>query len=92
MLHIWYNEKKRQENKHASKTAETCAPSSIDGSKSFKQLFGSEKNKEITVIFLNAVLQRNEHHRIKEISFANVEKTANYEEDKVKLASEVVFL
>ncbi|WP_227002718.1 Rpn family recombination-promoting nuclease/putative transposase [Salicibibacter kimchii] len=48
----------------------------------FKQLFGSEKNKEITVVFLNAVLQRNEHHRIKEISFANVEKSADYEEDK----------
>ncbi|WP_246476496.1 Rpn family recombination-promoting nuclease/putative transposase [Salicibibacter cibi] len=48
----------------------------------FKQLFGSEKNKEITVVFLNAVLQRNEHHRIKEIAFANVENAADYEEDK----------
>lgn len=48
----------------------------------FKQLFGSEKNKEITVVFLNAILQRTGRDRIKDISFSNTETRGEYEEDK----------
>ena len=48
----------------------------------FKQLFGSEKNKEITVVFLNAILQRTGRERIKDISFANTEIGGEYEDDK----------
>ena len=48
----------------------------------FKQLFGIEKNKEITVVFLNAVLQRNGRQSIKDISFVNTEMGGEYEEDK----------
>lgn len=48
----------------------------------FKQLFGSEKNKEITIVFLNAILQRTGRDRIKDISFSNVEAGGEYEEDK----------
>lgn len=39
----------------------------------FKQLFGSEKNKEITVGFLIAILQRTGRDRIKDITFSNIE-------------------
>ncbi|WP_373893857.1 PD-(D/E)XK nuclease family transposase [Virgibacillus sp. CBA3643] len=35
----------------------------------FKQLFGNEKNKNITVVFLNAILQKTGRDRIKDISF-----------------------
>lgn len=49
---------------------------------SFKQLFGNEKNKAITVVFLNAVLQRTGRERIKDILFFNTEAGGEYEEDK----------
>src|SRR5699024_4403964 len=39
----------------------------------FKQLFGNEKNKHITVVFLNAILQQTGRKPIKDISFANIE-------------------
>ncbi|WP_240374136.1 Rpn family recombination-promoting nuclease/putative transposase [Bacillus piscicola] len=48
----------------------------------FKQLFGSEKNKEITVVFLNAVLQRTGKDSIKDITFSNTEAGGEYETDK----------
>lgn len=48
----------------------------------FKQLFGSEKNKDITVVFLNAILQRTGRERIKDISFSNTEAGGEYELDK----------
>lgn len=48
----------------------------------FKQLFGIEKNKEITIVFLNAILQRTGSDRIVDISFSNVEAGREYEEDK----------
>ncbi len=48
----------------------------------FKQLFGSEKNKEITVVFLNAILQRTGRDTIKEIMFVNQEYGGQYEDDK----------
>lgn len=48
----------------------------------FKQLFGNEKNKEITIVFLNAILQRTGSNRIKEILFTNTEAGGEYEEDK----------
>src|SRR5699024_9185498 len=35
----------------------------------FKQLFGNEKNKDITIVFLNAILQRTGRNQIKDISF-----------------------
>lgn len=48
----------------------------------FKQLFGSEKNKDITVIFLNAILQRTGRGRIRDITFANTESSGEYVDDK----------
>ncbi|MDC3414481.1 Rpn family recombination-promoting nuclease/putative transposase [Aquibacillus sp. 3ASR75-11] len=48
----------------------------------FKQLFGNEKNKEITVIFLNAILQTTGRSRIKDISFSNTEAGGEYVDDK----------
>jgi predicted transposase/invertase (TIGR01784 family) len=48
----------------------------------FKQLFGNEKNKHITVIFLNAILQKTGRNRITDISFANTETGGEYETDK----------
>src|SRR5690625_3253518 len=48
----------------------------------FKQLFGVEKNKDITVVFLNAILQRTGRERIKDISFTNIEAGGEYEDDK----------
>lgn len=48
----------------------------------FKQLFGSERNKDITVVFLNAVLGRTGRERIKDISFSNTEAGGEYEQDK----------
>lgn len=48
----------------------------------FKQLFGSEKNKEITVVFLNAILQRTGRDIVKDISFTNKEAGGEYEDDK----------
>lgn len=48
----------------------------------FKQLFGNEKNKEITIVFLNAILQRTGKEIIKDISFTNTESGGEYLEDK----------
>ncbi|UJL45829.1 PD-(D/E)XK nuclease family transposase [Virgibacillus sp. NKC19-16] len=48
----------------------------------FKQLFGNEKNKNITIVFLNAILQRTGRDRIKDISFSNTESSAEYVDDK----------
>src|SRR5690625_3321714 len=48
----------------------------------FKQLFGIEKNKDITVVFLNAILQRTGRKRIKDISFTNTEAGGEYMDDK----------
>lgn len=48
----------------------------------FKQLFGSEKNKKVTVVFLNAILQRNGQNQIKDIFFLNTESGGKYADDK----------
>lgn len=48
----------------------------------FKQLFGTEKNKEITVVFLNAILNRNGRESILDIMFNNTEAGGEYQEDK----------
>lgn len=48
----------------------------------FKQLFGSEKKKEITVVFLNAILQRTGWDSIRDISFQNIEAGGEHKEDK----------
>lgn len=48
----------------------------------FKQLFGSEKNKEITVVFLNAILKRTGRNTIKEIMFIKQEYGGQYDKDK----------
>ncbi len=37
----------------------------------FKQLFGSERNKSLTIVFLNALLQRTGRNTIKEVTFIN---------------------
>lgn len=48
----------------------------------FKQLFGTEKNKDITVVFLNAVLNRSGRKSIKDITFNNTDAGGEYQEDK----------
>lgn len=48
----------------------------------FKQLFGSEQNKGITVVFLNAILKRTGLNAIKEIAFVSQEVGGEYQEDK----------
>lgn len=48
----------------------------------FKQLFGNEKNKYITAVFLNAILQKTGRSRIRDISFANTELGGEYADDK----------
>lgn len=48
----------------------------------FKQLFGSEKNKEITVVFLNAILQKTGRDSIREIVFINQEVGGQFVGDK----------
>lgn len=48
----------------------------------FKQLFGSEKNKEITVVFLNAILQQTGRNTVKEIMFVNQEFPGEFANDK----------
>lgn len=48
----------------------------------FKQLFGNDKNKEITIVFLNAILKRTGRDTIKEVSFDNVEIGGEHENDK----------
>lgn len=49
---------------------------------SFKQLFGSERNKNITIVFLNAILQRTGRDIVKEVMFLNQEVGGEYLEDK----------
>ncbi|WP_153060895.1 PD-(D/E)XK nuclease family transposase [Metalysinibacillus jejuensis] len=48
----------------------------------FKQLFGSEKNKDITVVFLNAILQKTGRNTIKEVVFMNQKVGGEYLDDK----------
>lgn len=48
----------------------------------FKQLFGNEKNKEITVVFLNSILQKTGRGIIKDILFTNTESGGEYVDDK----------
>ena len=48
----------------------------------FKQLFGIEKNKAITIAFLNAILQRTGRNAIKDIAFKKTEAGGEYEDDK----------
>ncbi len=48
----------------------------------FKQLFGNEKNKNITIVFLNALLQKTGRNQIKDISFLNIESGGEHAEDK----------
>ena len=48
----------------------------------FKQLFGSERNKDITIVFLNAILQRTGRDTIKEVAFMSQEVGGEYNGDK----------
>ncbi|MFJ6209546.1 Rpn family recombination-promoting nuclease/putative transposase [Lysinibacillus sp. NPDC092081] len=48
----------------------------------FKQLFGSEKNKKITIVFLNAVLKLTGRDTIKEVTFIQQELGGEYQDDK----------
>ncbi|MCJ7840100.1 Rpn family recombination-promoting nuclease/putative transposase [Lederbergia sp. NSJ-179] len=49
----------------------------------FKQLFGSEKNKHLTFVFLNAFLQKAGRGKIKDITFLNTEVGREYADDKL---------
>lgn len=48
----------------------------------FKQLFGSERNKNITIVFLNAILQRTGRDKVKEVMFVNQEIGGEFQDDK----------
>ena len=48
----------------------------------FKQLFGNEKNKDITIVFLNAMLKRTGPDSIIDVIFSDKEIGGEYEEDK----------
>ncbi|MCG5102258.1 Rpn family recombination-promoting nuclease/putative transposase [Oceanobacillus alkalisoli] len=48
----------------------------------FKQLFGNEKNKEIMIVFLNAILQKTGRNPIKDITFLNIEAGGEFVDDK----------
>lgn len=48
----------------------------------FKQMFGSKKNKKITIVFLNAILQRTGRNTIKEVEFTSQEVGGEYRDDK----------
>ena len=48
----------------------------------FKRLFGNERNKSLTIVFLNALLQRTGRNTIKEVTFINQEVGGEYKEDK----------
>lgn len=48
----------------------------------FKRLFGNEKNKSLTVYFLNAILNRTGNNAIKEVSFMNQEFSGEHRDDK----------
>lgn len=48
----------------------------------FKQLFGSENNKDITIVFLNAMLKRTGPDSIIDVVFSDKEIGGEYEEDK----------
>ncbi|SFQ26960.1 Rpn family recombination-promoting nuclease/putative transposase [Salibacterium halotolerans] len=48
----------------------------------FKQLFGVDRNKDLTIEFLNAVLNREGNETIHDISFENTEFAGDQEEDK----------
>lgn len=45
-------------------------------------MFGSDRNKNITIVFLNAILQRTGRDRIKEVTFINQEIGGEYFDDK----------
>lgn len=48
----------------------------------FKQLFGNEQNKNITVVFLNAILAKTGRNTVKEILFVNQEIGGKHLDDK----------
>src|SRR5699024_2303798 len=48
----------------------------------FKQLFGNEQTKEITISFLNAILQHSGYEPIKDLTFNNIEAGGEYKQDK----------
>ncbi|MDQ0218405.1 Rpn family recombination-promoting nuclease/putative transposase [Peribacillus cavernae] len=48
----------------------------------FKQLFGSDSNKHMTIVFLNALLKRTGEEKIKEITYENSEIVGEYPGDK----------
>jgi len=48
----------------------------------FKQIFGSERNKSLTIVFLNAILLRTGRNTIKEVMFINQEIGGEHKEDK----------
>ncbi|MFJ6266025.1 Rpn family recombination-promoting nuclease/putative transposase [Lysinibacillus xylanilyticus] len=49
----------------------------------FKQLFGNDKNKKITIVFLNAVLKLTGRETIKEVTFIQQELGGEYKDDKL---------
>ncbi|WP_285395762.1 Rpn family recombination-promoting nuclease/putative transposase [Lysinibacillus sp. fls2-241-R2A-57] len=48
----------------------------------FKQLFGNKKNKDLTIFFLNAILNRTGRRAIKEVSFMSQEFSGEHRDDK----------
>lgn len=81
-----YNEVKNERNDNKQTTLLKRIPlerlMDLKVDYAFKQLFGNEKNKAITVVFLNAILQKTGRNRIKDISFVNTEINREYMDDK----------
>lgn len=48
----------------------------------FKQMFGSEKNKHITIVFLNSILHRTGRNSIQDVAFMRQEVGGEYKDDK----------
>ncbi|MFD0943027.1 Rpn family recombination-promoting nuclease/putative transposase [Savagea faecisuis] len=48
----------------------------------FKQLFGTEKNKQLTIVFLNAILRKTRRSPIEDVIFIAQEVGGEYKEDK----------
>ena len=51
----------------------------------FKAVFGQESNKKLTICLLNALLQLDEHHKIKEIEILNPFNAQNYKDEKLSV-------
>lgn len=82
---MWYDKHKIgcvKMSRHAMKRIPLSKLMDLKVDFAFKKLFGTEENKKITIVFLNAILKRTGRDAIKEVTFNNVEIIGAYKEDK----------